>query len=120
MNRQPWSMPKGHELWHVAIGLVLGVVVTYLLMLTRRDFAGFILFLVAMLLPAIWMLINGVAYFHEQDVESRERLAQLQREADAAHRRAEASRWWLETANRAATNKRVGLAWTGRSRGAGR
>lgn len=120
MSRQPWSIPKGHELWHVAIGVVLGVIFTFFLMVMSRDLAGIILLIVAMLLPAVWLLINAIGYFHEQDVESRQRLAQLQREADAAHQRAEASHWWLQTANRAATNKRTGLAWTGRNRGAGR
>ncbi len=105
MSRVPWSVPKQHELGYVTIGLVLGAVVTAMLMVSSRGLAWLILLVLGMLLPAAWVCVNAIAYFQESGVELTERKHQ----ADAEH-------FWRYTANRAATNKRVGLMWTGRGR----
>ena len=100
----PWSVPKRTELWHVLIGVVVGFILAAALIgVSGRMLALNLIFVAIGVIPFAVLLINAVAWFHQDLVEQKERQRKLADEI-----------FWLKDANRAASNKSRGLGWTGR------
>jgi hypothetical protein len=110
MTRATWSVPSRPELWHVLIGIIVGLSAAGLLAFAGNGKA--LLIVIVTFAAILWgglFVTNMFSWAHEDKQRHqhlREQEANLKRERDT-------ERFWRLHANRAATNKHTGLQWTG-------
>jgi hypothetical protein len=107
MTRTPWGMPSRGELVYIGVGVFIGIMLTSILFGTVGRDPG----------RDILMTLVIIGCFGFPVVFLAGLLREIKRDSDRSSQRLreiEAEGLWLKTANRAASNRRVGLGWTGR------